>query len=75
MNAPVARRSYRAAFVRAAILLMMVTAASEWSSPASAQLGSLIISVSAPAGGSTVTVIGSDIHCVPNGPRPTALSV
>jgi len=54
MNAPVARFSYRAAFVRAAILLMMITAAWAWSSPASAQLGSIVISVSTPAGGSTV---------------------
>jgi hypothetical protein len=54
MDARVACFRCRAALVRAAILLMIVGGAWDWSSPASAQIGSVVITVSAPAGGSTV---------------------
>jgi len=54
MNAPVACLRYRAALVRAAILLTIVSGAWDWSAPASAQIGSIVITVNAPANGSTV---------------------
>jgi hypothetical protein len=54
INASVACLRYRSALVRAAILLTIVSGAWDWSSPASAQIGSVVITVSAPASGSTV---------------------